>query len=87
MFTPPATLEFEQRIREGWTGPRFSGPVSITVTLAKDHFYVTVTELSKAPKSLLRGDIDNYVKSIMDGLNGVAYDDDKQVYKMTVSKR
>lgn len=30
------------------------------------------------------GDIDNYVKAILDGLNGVAWDDDRQVRELHV---
>jgi Holliday junction resolvase RusA-like endonuclease len=61
--------------------------VSITVTLDKDKFRVTVTEERGRKPSALRGDTDNYIKSIMDGLNGAAYVDDKQVYKITVTKK
>lgn len=32
-------------------------------------------------------DIDNILKIIMDGLNGVAYHDDKQVVEVTIRKR
>ncbi len=32
-------------------------------------------------------DIDNIAKSILDGLNGVAYIDDKQVVQLTISKK
>ena len=39
------------------------------------------------PKSPLLGDIDNYAKSILDGLNGVAFDDDKQVRYLKVVKK
>lgn len=87
MFTPEQTLLFERQVREEWRGPKFFGPVSISVTLGKDHFFVTVTETKETVKPSLRGDIDNYIKSIMDGLNGAAYQDDRQVYKMTVTKR
>jgi Holliday junction resolvase RusA-like endonuclease len=48
---------------------------------------VTVTEYDTLEPSPLRGDIDNYAKSILDGLNGVAYTDDKLVYKLQVTKR
>jgi len=35
----------------------------------------------------LRGDLDNYVKLLMDGLNGVAWLDDKQVTIITAVKQ
>ncbi len=37
-------------------------------------------------ESKLRGDVDNYAKSILDGLNGVAFQDDKQVHILNVEK-
>lgn len=37
-------------------------------------------------KNPLVGDADNYVKSVMDGLNGVAYEDDCQVTVLKVLK-
>ena len=33
-----------------------------------------------------RRDADNVLKAVMDGLNGVAYDDDSRVVKATVTK-
>ncbi|MFZ4452068.1 RusA family crossover junction endodeoxyribonuclease [Salibacterium aidingense] len=34
-----------------------------------------------------QGDIDNYAKSITDGLNTIAYEDDKQIHSMHLHKR
>ena len=34
-----------------------------------------------------RADIDNYIKSVLDGLNGVAYKDDRYIYKIEAEKR
>jgi crossover junction endodeoxyribonuclease RusA len=36
--------------------------------------------------SKLRGDVDNYLKTVMDGLNGVAWEDDKQVHAVVAEK-
>lgn len=33
------------------------------------------------------GDVDNYAKSILDGLNGVAWEDDEQVIELHVYRR
>ena len=38
------------------------------------------------PKKRLRGDIDNYAKSVLDALNGVAYKDDKQIVRLDLEK-
>jgi crossover junction endodeoxyribonuclease RusA len=87
VFTPAQTLEFERQVREAWDGFCAEKPVSLVITLYKDKFTVTVTEYDTLEPSPLRGDIDNYAKSILDGLNGVAYTDDKLVYKLQVTKR
>ena len=34
-----------------------------------------------------RADIDNYIKSVLDGLNKVAYSDDRYIYKLEAEKR
>ncbi len=80
-FTPRRTLEFEQAVAEGWTGPKFEGPCYMIVELHADDFTVEVGELDpNTGKRPRRGDADNYIKAIADGLNGVAYGDDKQVW-------
>ena len=34
-----------------------------------------------------RADIDNYIKSVLDGLNKVAYSDDRYIYRLEAEKR
>ena len=87
VFTPAQTLEFERAVKESYEGFCADKPVSLTITLYKDKFTVTVTEYDTLEPSPLRGDIDNYAKSILDGLNGVAYTDDRLVCKLQVTKR
>jgi hypothetical protein len=84
-FTPKRTVEFEDAVKAGWTGPLFEGPCYMIVNIQKDSFTVEVGPLAEPgepPQTSRprRGDIDNYVKSISDGLNGVAFRDDKQVW-------
>jgi len=77
-YTPKTTSVYEAAVAECYTGPRFEGPVEISILLQKDSSTVTIRESDHKP-SPLRGDIDNYMKAIMDALNGVAYVDDRQV--------
>ena len=87
VFTPIQTLEFERLVNEAYDGFCAEKQVALSISLYKDKFTVTVTEYDTLEPSPLRGDIDNYAKSILDGLNGVAYTDDKLVYKLQVTKR
>lgn len=88
MYTDKATREYEQAIKNAYVasnGPLYEGPVNMSVTFTKDKITITLSEIEAT--SSLRGDIDNYLKSIMDGLNGVAYKDDGQVLNIRAHKR
>lgn len=84
-YTPSATIEFEKSIRQAWIEQHgddpLKGPCGMTVEIGSDFIYVDVYEIveSLRPK-YVTGDIDNYQKAIQDALNGVAYEDDKQVH-------
>jgi len=65
-YTPPETRAYEEFVGKSWRGPRaFTGAVKLTIA---------VLEGAGHP-----ADLDNYVKVILDGLNKVAYADDRQV--------
>jgi crossover junction endodeoxyribonuclease RusA len=74
VYTPPATVEYEKFV--GWVAKAsgckpLNGPLSVKLQLfIRGH----------------SGDVDNYCKSILDGLNGVAYEDDDQVVELLVRK-
>lgn len=87
VFTPAQTLEFEKLVATTWSNVYVCEfPVDVTIKLYKNKFTVTVAEHEEHPKSKIRGDIDNFAKSILDGLNGVAFIDDSLVKKLVISK-
>jgi crossover junction endodeoxyribonuclease RusA len=86
VFTPQRTLEAEALVREAWGARRkFDGSVGIEITFSNDGTHIRVFPYEGESK--LRGDIDNYIKTIMDGLNGCAWDDDKQVLYVVAEKK
>lgn len=85
-YTPIKTHLAEDVIRDGWDGPKFEGPLWMRAKFTKAGTEVTVG-IYDGEVSSLRGDIDNYVKLVMDGLNGVAYPDDNQIVYLEVHKQ
>lgn len=96
VYTPSTTTRFEQMVEQCYKtqgGNYFdSQPVILSVVL----FYKLPQSLSRKRKDamlekkeppLVKPDIDNVVKLVMDALNGVAYDDDKQVVRQYAEKR
>jgi Holliday junction resolvase RusA-like endonuclease len=89
-YTPPETVAFENAVAAAWRasgGPMFLGPVEVDIKFHADRVEVTVRELDPEAKSSLRGDVDNYIKSTLDGLNAVAFPDDKQVLTVRATKQ
>jgi len=87
VFTPQRTLEAEALVRAAWGDrPKFDGPVSLVLNFAPDGTLIVVCPYYGS-ESRLRGDIDNYIKTIMDGLNGAAWGDDRQVLHVTAEKQ
>lgn len=86
VFTPQTTLDAEAIIATAWDGPVYEGPVEVQCVFSPSGTEVKVTPI-EATTSKLKGDLDNYVKLLMDGLNGVAWLDDKQVHSIKAEKR
>lgn len=90
VYTPDKTRKAEQSIKELWEnagGPTYPAnvPLSVEIHLTRDGTAVVVTPLD--PRKIeLRGDIDNYTKTVLDGLNVMAWADDKQVVELKVVK-
>lgn len=92
-YTPSETVAYEKEVRAEFLragGRKTDGPVALNITA----YYKIPTSATKAEREkMLAGqlpqkkpDIDNVLKIIMDGLNGAAYKDDKQVAAAAASK-
>lgn len=82
VFTPKTTSDYEAAVAEAYRrsdGPRFDGPVGVSAHFYDDCTVVTIEALPAGGVPFLKGDTDNYVKSLLDGLNGVAFEDDRTV--------
>ncbi|QGH73519.1 MAG: endodeoxyribonuclease [Podoviridae sp. ctDWo9] len=88
-YTPKRTKAYEKEIAKAYTGPFFDESYVLSVAIVCDisGSKITVTGTKKpGHKHRLKGDVDNYAKSILDGLNGVAWVDDSQIVSVTVRK-
>lgn len=85
-YTPAATVAAEHTVADAFQGvDPFDGPVAVKVRYFKDRQVVTIMETDSSSK--LRGDIDNYEKLTLDGLqrSGVL-PNDRQVVRLTATK-
>lgn len=96
-FTPRETLDYERQVVNAWrsvAGDWMAAPgqpVAVRVIayfdIPKSHpKWKREKEASGYLKPTKKPDADNIAKIIMDGLNGVAYNDDAQVTSLYVGK-
>ena len=94
IYTPKRTADYEALV--GWTARRdmdgrkmLSGPVGLRVLLG---FPVPTRTPKKRYEEMLsspcmaKEDVDNCLKGIADAMNGVVYEDDRQIVKALVEK-
>lgn len=96
-YTPDTTTKYEQQVRTAYlkvtdwmADPK--QPLAIYVTAFME---IAQSDTKKTKERKLMGflkplktpDIDNILKIVMDGLNGIAYPDDKQITDAHVKKR
>lgn len=94
-YDPPKSRQYKalvtQKLQQVYAGKPISCPIKITV---KAYFGVPESYSKRRTHECLSGvekpdkkpDADNIVKGVMDALNGIAYEDDKQVISMHVYK-
>jgi len=92
-YTPPRTAFYERTIRNMYKGPKFEGAIGMHVifgmpipksTNKADKEKMLAGEI--APISKRSSDLDNMLKAVSDGGNGVMFDDDSQIAYVTAEK-
>lgn len=88
-FTPKTTTIFERtvskhaqaamRIYKDTPNFKLTGRLECTIT-------ILIEKPKKPSNPYPRGDLDNMVKSILDGMNGIVFDDDSSICKINCSK-
>lgn len=93
VYTPGKTKSYERQIAEAYeaqSGPCFEGAVMVIIeaVFPIPKSWTRAKKADAAAGKLAPGkpDIDNILKVVLDGLNGSAYEDDKQVV-MTQCKK
>jgi Holliday junction resolvase RusA-like endonuclease len=91
VYTPKKSQEFEYVIRrraEEKIKKPMDGPISVEIDLQIKRPKNLAWKKKEMPKcyNTKRPDIDNYAKSVLDGLNGVAFKDDGQVAELIIRK-
>ena len=91
-FTPAKTVEYENLVRLTWMqsgAEKLNGPIEAIIIA----YFKVPSSVSKKKRAELEGthylhkpDGDNICKSVLDALNGIAFDDDSQVAKITIEK-
>lgn len=87
-YTPKRSRDYEKLIADSYVaagGFKFEGEIEMEIQVFRALPKNTPKKVLWKPDTV-RPDIDNIAKSVLDALNGVAYDDDLQVTKLTVTK-
>ena len=91
-YTPAKTMHYEKKVKEA-TEKIISTPLEGPVSLRLAFFLHRPKDICWKTKPTppcytdKRPDIDNLVKGVVDGLNGVAFVDDKQICHLTATKK
>lgn len=89
-YTSAATRKAEAAIVQAYlasTAPQgLEGPLHVSIDFANDGFWIEFQTIGAYENRKLRGDIDNYAKTVLDSLNKIAYEDDAQIGSLTLVK-
>ena len=89
VYTPKDTLVVEQAIADYWDDndyPTFDQPIEVQVEFTNTDIRVSIFSALSHENKKLRGDLDNYLKLVLDALNEHAYTDDRIIVKLSGEK-
>lgn len=87
-YTPAKTVAFENDVKDAYLaqgGKYHKGPVTVTIAYRRP-MPTSRSKRTRKEWDVYKPDVDNVAKSVLDALNGIAYEDDKCVVQLTVSK-
>lgn len=77
---------YERAIADAYDGPKFEGGVPVRVEVTVSRALPKSKRRTGEGPDVFKPDVDNILKSVMDALTGVAYEDDSQVVVASVCK-
>lgn len=93
-FTDALTVEYEGRVKNAWKSENFYCIEEQPTTIIINAFFRVPVSLPKKKRASLFGtaymhkpDCDNIAKIILDALNGIAYQDDRQINCLLIHKK
>ena len=92
VYTPNATHKYEKLVKESYgDNPCFknqfiSVKITFKFTIPKSYTKAEYYEALVGDIRPKKADIDNYIKSVLDGLNGVAFTDDRYICHLEAEK-
>ena len=93
IYTPNGTHKYEKLVREcygdnkGFEDKFIKIKIIFWFEIPKSYSKQKRQDCAEGFIRPSRADIDNYIKSVLDGLNKVAYEDDRYIYKIEAEKR
>lgn len=87
-FTPAKTRQYEKELqtilRSKWRGKPLLGALCVSIA-----FFIERPKSNKTPHPVSQrvGDCDNLAKAVLDAANGILFEDDSQVVRLSASKQ
>lgn len=94
-YTPKKTKDYEEYIKKEWlkTGINcpLEGPLKVSIVFIRRiqkncRKAEKTAKINGTIKPIIKPDLDNYIKAVLDGLNGLAYKDDSQICELSAEK-